>query len=426
MHTVRRRERIPGRMRPFIDERDARLWNADARELPRLLDGEKADAIVTDPPYELGLGTAGDVKRWDSTGIAFDPAFWETMLDIARPGAFMLVFGSPRTWHRLAVAVEDAGWLLKDQFCWLYASGMPKGEWGDHAVDRALGYADPRIGTGRVRDSASLERNVAYDTAYAPQTPEAARWSGFNPSLKPAWEPILVAQKPREAMLGRNLLEHGTGALNAAACALDADMAELERRYRLNATAGTRGTDPRGGGVYRDCGAAAPRPLAPRIPGRHPSDVIMDAAVARMLPSDAPRFYYCPKARDRPLVAETRMVRPERRDAAWRRSCSRLGLFPDAGSYPASLLDPGTLALTVPAGTARLAHPTVKPLDLVRWLTRLACPPGGLVLDPFAGSGTGLEAARAEGMRSAGTELSPKYLPLIRQRLDRPVQAGLF
>lgn len=413
-------------MRPFIDERDARLWNADARELPRLLDGEKADAIVTDPPYELGLGTAGDVKRWDSTGIAFDPAFWETMLDIARPGAFMLVFGSPRTWHRLAVAVEDAGWLLKDQFCWLYASGMPKGEWGDHAVDRALGYADPRIGTGRVRDSASLERNVAYDTAYAPQTPEAARWSGFNPSLKPAWEPILVAQKPREARIGRNLLEHGTGALNAAACALDADMAELERRYRLNATAGTRGTDPRGGGVYRDCGAAAPRPLAPRIPGRHPSDVIMDAAVARMLPSDAPRFYYCPKARDRPLVAETRMVRPERRDAAWRRSCARLGLFPDAGSYPASLLDPGTLALTVPAGTARLAHPTVKPLDLVRWLTRLACPPGGLVLDPFAGSGTGLEAARAEGMRAAGTELSPKYLPLIRQRLDRPVQAGLF
>ena len=80
----------------------------------------------------------------------------------------------------------------------------------------------------------------------------------------------------------------------------------------------------------------------------------------------------------------------------------------------------------MPAGSARLAHPTVKPLDLVRWLTRLACPPGGLVLDPFAGSGTGLEAARAENMRAAGTELSPKYLPLIRQRLARPVQAGLF
>lgn len=413
-------------MRPFIDEKDVRLWNADARDLPRLLDGEEADAIVTDPPYELGLGTAGDVKKWDSTGIAFDPVFWETMLDIARPGAFMLVFGSPRTWHRLACAVEDAGWLLKDQFCWLYASGMPKGEWADHAVDRALGHPDPRAGTGRVRDSASLERNVAYDAAYEPQTAEAARWIGFNPSLKPAWEPILVAQRPREVTLGRNLLEHGTGALNAAACALDADMEELERRYRLNATTGSRATDPRGGVTYRDSDTVSPRPLAPHLPGRHPSDVIMDAAAARTLPSDAPRFYYCPKARDRPLVAETRMMRPRSRDAAWTRSCARLGLFPDAESYPESLLDAEATALTVPAGSARLAHPTVKPLDLVRWLTRLACPPGGLVLDPFAGSGTGLEAARAEDMRFAGTELSPKYLPLIRQRLARPVQAGLF
>uniref|UniRef100_UPI00359C468E hypothetical protein n=1 Tax=Bifidobacterium longum TaxID=216816 RepID=UPI00359C468E len=208
-------------MRPFIDHDGLTLYNADARRLPGLLDAP-ADAIVTDPPYELGLGTAGEVKRWDSTGIAFDPEFWTAMLGMVRPGAFALVFGSPRTWHRLACAMEDAGWLIRDQFCWLYASGMPKGEWGDHAVDRALGVKDDR--TGVIRDSASLERNVAYTERYEAKTREARPWRGFNPALKPAWEPILVAQRPRESMLGRNLMDHGTGALNVAACALDADM----------------------------------------------------------------------------------------------------------------------------------------------------------------------------------------------------------
>ena len=89
-----------GPMRPFIDHDGLTLYNTDARRLPDLLDAP-ADAIVTDPPYELGLGTAGEVKRWDSTGIAFDPEFWTAMLGTVRPGAFALVFGSPRTWHRL-------------------------------------------------------------------------------------------------------------------------------------------------------------------------------------------------------------------------------------------------------------------------------------------------------------------------------------
>ena len=410
-----------GPMRPFIDHDGLTLYNADARRLPGLLDAP-ADAIVTDPPYELGLGTAGEVKRWDSTGIAFDPEFWTATLGMVRPGAFALVFGSPRTWHRLACAMEDAGWLIRDQFCWLYASGMPKGEWGDHAVDRALGVKDDR--TGVIRDSASLERNVAYTERYEAKTREARPWRGFNPALKPAWEPILVAQRPRESMLGRNLMDHGTGALNVAACALDADMGELGRRYRLNATAGGRPDAPRGGDTFRD--SDTPRPMGPRIPGRHPSNVLMDKAMARLLPADAPRFYYCPKAQDRPVRVLERIVRPRTRDKAWKACCARLGLESGADAYPACLLDTAALALTVPAGERRLAHPTVKPLDLTRWLVRLACPPHGLVLDPFAGSGTTLDACRREGLRCAATELDPTYLPLTADRLERPASLPLF
>ncbi|KAB5827969.1 site-specific DNA-methyltransferase, partial [Bifidobacterium adolescentis] len=229
-------------MRPAFDYDGSAVYNIDARDLPSVLDGP-VDAVVTDPPYELGLGTAGETARWDSTGIAFDPDFWRAILGVMRPGAFLFAFGSPRTWHRLACAVEDAGFLIRDQLCWLYASGMPKGEWGDHAVDRALGVSDPRA--SREAGSASLRGRRLKEGAYIPATPEASRWTGFNPALKPAWEPVVVAQRPREAMLGRNLLDHGTGALDVADAAVPADMAELGRRYERNSR--LRDGDPRGG-----------------------------------------------------------------------------------------------------------------------------------------------------------------------------------
>ena len=201
-------------------------------------------------------------------------------------------------------------------------------------------------------------------------------------------------------------------------------MGELERRYRLNAAAGDRPGKSRGGDTFRDSGTS--RPMGPRIPGRHPSNVVMDARMAGLLPADAPRFYYCPKARDRPVRALERLVRPRTRDKAWKACCARLGLESGADAYPACLLDAEALALTVPVGERRLAHPTVKPLDLTRWLARLACPPHGLVLDPFAGSGTTLDACRREGLRCAATELDPTYLPLTADRLERPASLPLF
>lgn len=405
-------------MEPVLTFDESTVYNTDARNIPHL-GLTPVDAAVTDPPYELGLGTAGESARWDSTGIAFDPAFWHGVLTVMKPGAFLFAFGAPRTWHRLACAIEDAGFLIRDQLCWLYSSGMPKGEWGDHAVDRALGHADTRESVARESDA--LRGRHVKEGAYTPQTVQAAAWTGFNPALKPAWEPIIVAQHPRVVKLGDNLLEYGTGALNVADAAIPADMGQLESRYERNNR--LRMGDPRGGDVMRD--TTTPRPAMPRLQGRYPSNLLMDGRSAEMLPAGVPPFYYCPKASggDRPIIGSMPMRAPT---AGWQAQARRLGLREDADEYPASLLDAEALAHTTPAGMRRIAHPTVKPTMLMRWLVRLACPIGATVLDPFLGSGSTLAACRMEGRVCVGVEYNPAYLPLVARRADVPVTEPLF
>lgn len=397
-------------MQPVLSSHGVDVFNMDARQLARL-ECDPFDAIVTDPPYELGLGTAGRVHQWDSTGVAFDPAFWRMLLDVVKPGAYLMAFGAPRTWHRLACAVEDAGWTLTDQIAWLYASGMPKGEWGDHAVDRALGVKDDRPS---VETSGVLERRRLSQGGYEPKTGEAAQWRGYNPMLKPAWEPILVARAPRNGTLGSCLLDHGTGALHVMAGRLDADMGLLESRYAKNLNhAGSRGGD-----VYRP---GSPRPHAPRLDGRYPSNVAADETAARLIDAPTP-FHYTAKAGSGERPSWTGPVTgPLRRDDAWRAACTRLGLDPDARDYPLDMLDDGARRLCAAPRRMHVAHPTVKPLSLMRWLVRLAVPTGGCLLDPFAGSGTTLQAAVMEGFTAVGVERDPIYLPLIRLRLDQPI-----
>lgn len=404
-------------MTPHRDIGGMTVFNADARRLPDLIEPESCQAIVTDPPYELGLGTAGRVARWDSTGIAFDPGFWSKLLTLVTPGSYLLAFGGSRTWHRMACAIEDAGWLIRDQICWLYSSGMPKGEWGDHAVDRALGHADMR--PARESGDDVMSRRTQREGEYRTVESRALPYRGFNPGLKPAWEPILVAQRPRADTLGRTLLEYGTGALNVAAARLDADMGELRERYRLNAL---ESHGARHGDTFR--ASNTPRPVEPRLEGRYPSNLVLDGETARML--DAPAFYYCPKAMgaDRPVDAAARMVAPGGDD--WAGACERLGLRADAAEYPLSVFSDGVPAGARPLGVRRIAHPTVKPVDLMRWLVRLACPPGGRVLDPFLGSGTTMLACRMENLACVGCEYDPVYLPLIDERLGSPAQTSLI
>lgn len=340
------------------------VYNADSRRIGELLGPKSVHAVVTDPPYELGFGG----RAWDRQGVAFDPAFWAGLLEVTRPGGTLMAFGARRLWHRMACAVEDAGWELVDQIAWMFDDGMDTSETAPHALDREAGVD---VKEGRVRlaggPAGTYARRVRYRDRYQAKTDGARAWEGFSSGLRPCWEPVLVARAPRDGSFGHTLAVWGTGAFPAA-------------------------TD-----------GAADMPLPARS------------------------WWYGGHAHgaDRPVV-DCALVRPaDPGSPAWFQACDRLGLVADADTYPADVLDAAALALTRPAGRRRLAHPTVKPLALMRHLVTLACPAGGLVLDPFAGSGTTLQAALDEGRRAVGVEADPLFLPLIDRRLDTPVQTML-
>lgn len=371
-------------------------------------------------------------------------------LRVLKPGGHMLAFGGSRTWHRLACAVEDAGFEVRDSIAWLYGTGFPKSLDVAKAIDKAAGAERAVVGPSRwnsVKGVAGRHGGLTPDgyvshggtrhDETAPATEEARRWQGWGTALKPAFEPIIVARKPLAGTVAANVLAHGTGALNIDGCRVATD----------DVLTGS-GTPPLqyGGTNSRPFHAdAQPRGVNQHVAGRWPPNVVLDESQAEALDRQAgtrppgrtpgsrsglgfgstaqgtdgdpvewagggasrffPTFRYEAKA----SAAE--------RPKYWRHACDCVH---DKPMRPAGVCEvcgrPGEL----------VAHPTVKPLDLIRWLVRLVTPLGGLVLDPFAGSGTTAEACLAEGMECVLIEQEADYLPLIQQRLDRTVQPGLF
>lgn len=346
------------------------------------LELEEIDAIVTDPPY--GLGFMG--KQWDH-GVPGVP-FWTEALKVSKPGAHLVAFGGSRTFHRLTVAIEDAGWEIRDALLWLYGSGFPK--------SRDLG-------------------------------------DGRGTALKPAWEPIVLARKPFRGTVTANVAELGTGGLNIDACRIgDADTRAPAPRMT------SKGSD---GGSFAS-GAVTVRSgeLAGSACGRWPANVMLDEAAAAQLDEQtgelqsgnpgtmrlrvnsshafgsesraigtpmtgygdvggASRFFYTAKA--------SRSERDEGLEGSPKRS---------GGSNAAGF------TVDVANGIDRNRpvhnfHPTVKPLEVMRWLCRLITPPGGLILDPFTGSGSTGCAALSEGFGFVGIELDADFAEIARQRI---------
>lgn len=265
----------------------------DCLEGIKLLDDNSVDSIVTDPPYELGFMG----KKWDSTGIAYNVELWKECLRVLKPGGHLLAFGGTRTYHRMACAIEDAGFEIRDCIQWLYGSGFPKSHDISKAIDKKLGAERKVVGTRKVSQSdlgqssgwnkLDTSKGVYYYTASA--TPEAQEWDGWGTALKPANEPIVVARKPiSEKTIAENVMKWGTGGINIDGCRIEHNekIKTTQRSGRQNAivmTDSSCGFD----NTKNNIASANPE-------GRFPANVIIDEEAGRMLDEQqegASRFF---------------------------------------------------------------------------------------------------------------------------------------
>lgn len=450
---------------PYLDDGDVRLYLGDCMEVMAEMDEGSVDAVVCDPPYGLEFmgkdwdsfapidldrggrwtkdkrGAPGTVDNSDKrtphgrTGVSFgasrtftsecdgcgkrdafravhgcDAGWSRVVVDegppprmvafaawcetwareavrVLKPGGHLLAFGGTRTYHRLTCGIEDAGFEIRDSIAWngaplptvlqwVYGSGFPKSLDVSKAIDKK-------------RD----------DRDDIPATDAARQWQGWGTALKPGWEPCVVARKPLAGTVAENVQAHGTGALNIDGCRIaTADAFGGGSKGASGFAAGYNGGDGWQPGNDK---------------GRWPANVGLDEAAAEML--DAQSGVTAPKAE--------RTGRSGGGNGALNMGRGGDGI----GRWPA---DPGGGAsrffYTAKASQADRStnganntHPTVKPTDLMRWLVRLVTPPGGVVLDPFAGSGSTLVAARAEGVRCIGIEREDEYARIIAARLSQ-------
>jgi DNA modification methylase len=513
------------------------LRHGDCVELMRGIPDNSVDSVVTDPPYEYSFMG----KTWDGAGIAYSLEMWGEALRVLKPGGHLLAFGGTRTYHRMACAIEDAGFEIRDSIHWVYGSGFPKSLNIGKAIDKANGRKfEDRYALGRHirqrRESAGISRNeidgwfgysdgcshwerqdahgarvpsvadftvlkkrlnlsdewdelVArveaerevvgtarggivpdpnkpkpftvgghtqdYDVTLA-ATPEALRWEGWGTALKPAHEPIVVARKPLSGTVAGNVLVWGTGGLNIDGCRVGTD-----DRFG----GGSNGTS---GFVQGYESGDGWQPGSPS--GRWPANVVFDRTAGEALDQQSgtgksPSLYIKQKAGwlppasthetndlqsaeygdsggasrfftqadfgpdDWPFVYQAKPSRKERNagldglpekptgDAASpisNRKCRKCGLVKFAQPHCTCAEPEWEEAKTTANGNY---HPTVKPVALMRHLVRLVTPPGGTVLDPFAGSGTTLVAAVLEGFDAIGCEMTDEYLPIIEGRV---------
>ena len=344
---------VPGRRLARGESYD--LFEGDCRERMKALidEGRSFHSMVTDPPYEMNhLG-----KAWDRSSIAFDVETWRLCYDLLRPGAFAVVFAWPKTAHRVAVALEDAGFELKDTLAWIHNSGVP---WGSKDISRGMdahfGAAREVTGTQPKAGKASSggSARLALPGGYAanlfsglrrdrPVTEQAVQWSGFRTRLKPAREDILLIQRPlSESTYERNILRWGVGALNVDAVRVPSTCVP-----HMKLKVGKNGFDWR-----------------PSDKGRYPPNLVLGAGFD---------------------------------DCWWQHHYH----------------------VAKPVGKARWGHPCAKPVQLLIMLARLCCPPGGMILDPYAGCASAGEAALRENFGYVGLELDPIYANTARQRLDQ-------
>lgn len=389
-----------------------KLLVGDCRDRLRDYPDNYFDACIVDTPYELGFMG----KAWDKTGIAYDVPTWQQVLRVLKPGAHLLAFGGSRTYHRIACAIEDAGFEIRDQIMWLYGSGFPKSLDVSKALDKALGAERAVVGVRTLPNGKEHNYNIGFGEdgfaskaathlVTAATTPEAQQWAGWGTALKPAHEPICVARKPLEKGLtvAANVLKWGTGALNVDGCRIAgaAQNARAKKGGTLGYSGGNRGNMPYTGAA-----------------GRWPANLIHDGseeAVALFPQSKGQQGNVRGDEESKMTGSHCYGGGYKRQPAAARNDTGSAARF----FYCAK-------ASTAERGEGN-DHPCVKPQKLLRYLARLVTPPGGRILDHFTGSGSGPLAFTNEGFAWDAIDLDPHNIAIAKRRLEaQQQQAGLY
>lgn len=446
----------------YYDDGQATVLHGDCLTVLPTLEANSVDAVICDPPYALEFQgadwdgangfrrslNAADAGR-DSvfgrtsrtspeyrTGTTSDPLLFQNWcqawalecLRVLKPGGHLVAFGAPRTYHRLTSGIEDAGFQIRDSITWLFATGMVKSRnLYKYDIQPAVQarYGDARCTcpdsdtTRTLRLDGDPDQDAVAMVCSVCTLP-AQVWldqlEGTGTTLKPAAEPIVVARKPLDGTVAHNMLHHGTGALNIDACRVAPTGESRDRDGE--ATAETRYTT-RGGTNF----AATPGVRGGSPKGRWPSNVVLDEGAAASLDEQsgiltsgavAPGGY---KGEYNANVYGTYAYSSLREETVYADSGGASRFYP-VFRYQAKA--PQSERPVV----GGVHHPTQKPLSLLRWISALFVAPGGLVLDPFLGSGTTAEACLLEGRRCVGIEREAQYLPLIRARIERAGQGG--
>ncbi len=384
------------------------LYNADCKEIAQMVLKENSiDTIITDPPY--GLEFMG--KGWDKGVPGVE--FWKEFLAVTKPGGMLLAFGGTRTYHRLACAIEDAGWEIRDCMMWLYGSGFPKSHDISKGIDKALGAErekvrtpiSPRSTAGKgtsneidERPWLTKARELGYNESDGkdPVTDAAKAFNGWGTALKPAWEPIIVAMKPLDGTFAQNAEKWGVAGINVDGSRIATD--GRPHRTKIGDLAST--------GIY-GAGLNGSKATGETSQGRWPANLLLDEESGALLDEQsgiqASRFFYCSKASK------------SERNAGLENLPAKF--TPTMGNgIGAREHDPNNVE-----AYQKNFHPTVKPLKLMEYLCTLTkTPTGGIVLDPFMGSGTTGLAAKNTGRSFIGCELSAEYFKIAEARINAP------
>lgn len=459
---------------PHFEASGVTVFHGDCLDVLRELPDESVHAVVTDPPYGLSNTDPGHVSEaithWttgDRTflpsagggfmGKAWDefvppPAVWDECMRVLKPGGHLLAFAGSRTVDLMALSVRLAGFDIRDSIAWLYGSGFPKSLDVAKAIDATVlhgGSNSKRLreaeqaGDGETYTMTGKNNGIMGDTVtverktWQPETEQAKTWDGWGTALKPAFEPIVVARKPLVGTVAANVLAHGTGALNIGANRVG-DEVRHEAFTSLAPASGNRlgaaGTQEARRGTQGE-----PKEYV----GRWPANVVLDESQAAELDRQAPDTGGSGRASGPSLTGAT--AAPAAYGA--RNGVESTPFYGDRGgasrmfpvfpmtdkdwAWEARVRSLPTFRYEAKAPTSErpvvdgVAHPTVKPLDLMEWLVRLVTPKGGTVLEPFAGSGTTVEACIREGFDVIAIEREADYLPLIEKRIRKDHAQGL-